>query len=111
MSEQQTAYKDGTCSECKGPMPKGTPIRFKKGARKDGTEVSIPVHAVCPKAGSPGSAEKKWDLPPGLAAGGAPPPVRETFVQIAAWLPASRVEIVVAAILKAREGVEGPGVH
>ena len=91
----ETAYKDGTCSECKGPLAKGAPIRFKKGARRDGSEVSIPIHEVCPKpGGDPALTQSK--LPD------TPQESSEHFVQISAWVPIEKAPAVLAAIREAR---------
>ena len=94
----ETAYKDGTCSECHGPIRKGSPIKFKKGARRDGSEVSIPIHEHCPPEGQ---AQAKLPEPgSSMAAAGIPP--EPVFVQIAAWVPIDRIEIVAKAIREAR---------
>ena len=84
MSAPETAYKDGTCSECQGPLAMGSPIRFKKGARRDGSEVSIPIHFECP---APGKAI----------------PTKDHYVQIGAWVPAKAAPELLAAIARIHE--------
>ena len=92
-----SADRDGTCSNCKGQIRKGSPITFKKGARKDGTEVNIPVHAHCPPEGQTQTA-----LPPAAPKPDVPTASSEHFVQIAAWVPVERAPAVLAAIKEAR---------
>ena len=94
MSAAETAYKDGTCSECKGPIARGSPIRFKKGARRDGSEVSIPIHFECP---APGKAIPPPSMTPAAV------PTKDHYVQIGAWVPAKAAPELLAAIARIHE--------
>jgi hypothetical protein len=99
------ANREGKCSLCQQTIFRGDEIRFKKGARRDGSEVSIPIHAHCPIP-----AQARQPLPPGSGTtsamtGGTPTasPNDDPFVNIGAWVRSSRLTEVVEVIKRAKK--------
>jgi len=121
------ANRSGRCCVCKEITYPGQTIAFKKGMTKDKREVNIPGHAWClfpddfkpvPPATSSTPSPAPSSTPPssgGTTSGGATdtlPAARSSsedpWVQIAVWVPASRVGILVEAAKEARKGTERP---
>lgn len=91
MSDLVTTNEQLTCPTCSKTILKGSLIR---------TDGSRAWHPTCAPPNPPHG--------PTPTTGGQPPDAgepSETFVQIAAWVPANRVGILIRAIEEARCGV------
>ncbi len=84
-------YEGHDCVSCGEPLLLGQTIRFKVKGAKDMEHETCPKKAVPPPPSMPGRPETN-------------PEIRQEtlFVQIAAWVPVDKLEIVTKAIREAR---------